>query len=138
VVRAANNSDIEQGIRLTVGGATISGELISGKRYFEELAASIMKGPVTVGHPGERVEVDTAAADAFKSIIAESYKFWTRIYDKPEGAPDDYAPPPPKFIHLRKAIWIYPNGKVMPTGGVVWRGRLSAVDGFSIGRLGPT
>jgi hypothetical protein len=42
LVEWANQFDIEQGITLAVGGAMISGQLISGRRYFEEVAAFLM------------------------------------------------------------------------------------------------
>src|SRR5580704_6528111 len=37
----ANTFELEQGITLSVGGATVSGQLISGRRYFEELAETV-------------------------------------------------------------------------------------------------
>jgi hypothetical protein len=125
LVGLANEFDVEQGITLAVGGAMISGQLISGKRYFEELAAFTMSA--------------TADSEEVKAAIAKSIKACTVIYDKPEGVPpDDYIAPPPTYIHLRNALWIYPDGKALPTNrGVLWRGKLAAVDGFCLGQTAP-
>ncbi len=123
MVGLANDCDIELGITLTIGGAIISGQLMSGKRYFEEQAA-LMSGSGTV------TEVSSA--------IAEVIRNWTALYDKPKDAPDDYTPPSPTFIHLRDALFIYPDGKVVPgNGGPLWRGKISSVDGFSFGMTRP-
>src|SRR5689334_14729448 len=66
----ANQFDVEQGITLAVGGAMISGQLISGKRYFDELAAFFMSA--------------TGAATEVKQSLSDAIKGWTVIYDKPE------------------------------------------------------
>jgi hypothetical protein len=120
----ANKYNIEQGITLTVGGATISGKLISGRKYFEEIAAATAAG--------------SSNSEEVKLSIAESHKLWSAIYDKPEGAPDDYEPPPPGYIHLRDALWISFDGKFLPSNGVLWRGKLSAIDGFCLGQMRPS
>ena len=128
LINWANQFNLEQGITLAVGGAIISGQLISGRRYFEEMAAQAMAGTVT----------GTEDAESLKSTIADWYKQWTKIYDKPDDAPDDYLPPMPGFIHLRNAIWLHEGGKSTPSnGGVLWRGKLSSIDGFCLGETRP-
>jgi hypothetical protein len=125
LVSLANTLGVEQGITLAVGGALISGQLIGGRQYFEELAAVVTSGATT----GDQ-EV--------RSGIADSFRAWTAIYDKPDPLPDDYIAPVPGYIHLRDARWIYPGGTVIPTNrGVLWRGKISAIDGFCLGQTGP-
>jgi hypothetical protein len=121
----ANEFGIEQGITLAVGGAVISGQLISGKRFFEELATFVMSSGGN-------------ATDELKKALAESIKQWTVIYNQPEGTADDSAPPVPTYIHLRNALWIYPDGRFLPANhGVLWRGKLAAIDGFCLGETRP-
>jgi hypothetical protein len=44
----------------------------------------------------------------------------------------------PTYIHLRGARFFSPSGQSVPGNeGFFWRGRLDAVDGWSIGVLGP-
>ena len=61
LINWANQFNLEQGITLAVGGAIISGQLISGRRYFEEMAAQAMAGTVT----------GTEDAESLKSTIAD-------------------------------------------------------------------
>lgn len=124
LVRWANQWGIEQGVTLAVGGAVVSGDLIGGKQYFEELADTIT---ATVTPADGQNEI--------KTTIAAFYKQYAALYEKPEGAQDDWSPPP-TFIHLRNARWVYPDRLIPGNRGVLWRGKLSAVDGFCLGRPG--
>ena len=113
---------LEMGITLTVSGAIVSGILISGKTYFDELGDSIQRGV------SGSVEVAQA--------LGKSWKQFTKIYEKPEGVDDDWEPPLPGYIHLRDARVFAPGGRAIPSnGGVLWRGKLSSIDGFSMGNL---
>jgi len=81
----------------------------------------------------------TTDGETIKSIMSGWYKSWTAVYEKPEGAADDYLLPLPGFIHLQDARWLYSDGKVISGNtGVLWRGKLSAVDGFCFGQTGRT
>ena len=43
---------------------------------------------------------------------------------------------PRSYIHLKEAQFFFGADRPIPTeGGVLWRGRLSEVDGFSMGRM---
>lgn len=113
---------VEIGVTLTVGGAIVSGTLIKGRTYFEELGATL-----------------TAASQAegdMQSVLGEAWKGYTAIYDKPAGAGDDWQAPAATYIHLRDTRFFSPGNAPLPTNqGVLWRGKLSSIDGFSIGSL---
>lgn len=111
---------VEIGVTLTVGGSIVSGTLISGKTYFKEL------GEVLAGASQEEGDM--------QSVLGSSWAKYSAIYEKPEDAPDDWRPGPVGFIHLRNARYYAPGQGALPTNqGVLWRGKLSAVDAFSIG-----
>lgn len=113
---------VELGITVMVGGMVVSGTLISGAKYFEEMGNSIQ------GKGGEQEDVVNA--------IAESWKAWKVIYDKPEDAPDDWKPEQTSFIHLRDARVFAPGQPSLPSNqGVLWRGKLSSIDGFTMAQI---
>ena len=43
--------------------------------------------------------------------------------------------PSPSFIHLRSAKIYAAGQRPLPTTGMLWRGKISSVDGFTIGVL---
>ena len=113
-------------ITVASGGLLISGLLISGKTYFER-SSDIMKQSFT-GEAGEVMATWTAE--------------WTAIYDQDEkeekiDTAEAVFKNPPGFIHLDNARIYVPGQKPIPTsgGGVLWRGRLSSIDGFNWGTL---
>lgn len=115
------NRGVDIGVTLTVGGAIVSGILISGRKYFEELGDTLASASQSDGD--------------MQSVLGEAWKQYTAIYDEPENAPDDWQAPPAGFIHLRDARFYAPGQHPIPSNGVLWRGKLSSVDGFSIGNF---
>lgn len=121
-IRNLVNQGIEISITLTVGGAYVTGLLTSGKRYFEELGQTLANA--------SRAPDDTAA------VLGEAWKGYTALYERPADAPDDWQPPPVAFVHLRNARYIAPGQQPMPgKGHMLWRGKLSSIDGFSLGTI---
>lgn len=113
---------VEIGVTLTVGGVIVSGILISGKKYFDELSDVLIAA--------------SQSEDDGPRILGEAWKQYTVIYEKPEGASGDWRAPPAGFIHLRNARFYAPGAPPIPSNrGVLWRGKLSSVDGFSIGNF---
>ncbi|MFK3641233.1 MULTISPECIES: gas vesicle protein [Pseudomonas] len=106
----------EHEITLTVGGNLISGILISGNAFMDlwadEFAAVFTK--------------ENGVADQVRDL----YLNW-RV-DPDELLRD---PQPPQFIHLKAAEIYSTNGRPILAGGSLWRGKLSGVDGFNLGRL---
>lgn len=119
LVSVTNDVNWEIGIRLHVGGAVVSGLLISGESYFTLLAARIR----------DRETIDPAVeslASWYDSIrddykqVRESQDDWTRTV----------------YVHLRDASLYAPGGGPIELG--LWRGRLSMVSGWSLGSFSTT
>jgi hypothetical protein len=103
----------------------VSGSLIGGRTYFESIAESAALGARDAEAAGR--------ARAFLRGPAAMY-----------GAPGDEAPEaavaeePLAYIHLARARLFTASGRPLPgRDGLLWRGRLGAVDGFVLGALEP-
>lgn len=118
----ANTSSFSCGLVLTVQGQVISGMLMSAKDYFNGIADAAVAG----------LPEDTSEE------LREAYRQdFAGLYFEPE--PDETgAIPPPGFIHLREARVYSPTGHRMPNPGMLWRGKINAVSGWSLGMLTPT
>jgi len=113
---------VEIGVTLTVNGVIVSGMLIGGKKYFEELSKTL--------------KAASREPDDISNTLGDAWKQYTAIYEKPEGAPEDWKPNPVGYIHLMNARFFAPGQAPIPANqGVLWRGKLSSVDGFTIGNL---
>ncbi|THD83277.1 MAG: hypothetical protein E7812_00345 [Phenylobacterium sp.] len=127
LIDMANEHGIEVGVTLTVGGSIVSGTIISGVRYFEEFGQLFATG---LNDP----EVAAQTATAFAG--------WGQIYQTPEGVDaGTFRRPAPTYIHLRDARFFGVGQTPIPATngpGFLWRGKISAVDGFSLGSLSPT
>jgi len=124
LVSIVNNESANIPITLSVGGLLISGEMIGGKTYFNEFARQFKDG-------FREISSQTA------TTIEESFKKLGDVYDLiPTEAQAQAAVPDPRLIHLRNAQTYHSGGNPIPSeAGALWRGRLDAVDGFSLGRL---
>ncbi|WP_414540437.1 gas vesicle protein [Stenotrophomonas forensis] len=113
------------GVTLTVGGSQISGELIGGAAYFEELSSVFAKA---FGNGDEAAttrlkQTMNKFGDVYRSDVSEA------------DAESNADRPPPVYVHMRNAQQFAPGGLPIPGNGCLWRGKLSAVDGFSLGKL---
>ncbi|MGR4041523.1 gas vesicle accessory protein GvpU [Pseudomonas sp. 910_21] len=111
LVKSVHENSLSFGITLITQGGVISGQMISTKEYFEDFANSI--ADAWPGGPSEDVRSGFAA--------------WSEFRKKDDDEHDE-------FIHLKNARYVYgnqltPNGKI----GILWRGKLSEVTGFSLG-----
>jgi len=131
-VENATTSGIKFAITLFVGGTVITGVLVSGKAFYEDLG-NIWDS--LAGHsnlpPAQR-----RAGDIFRKIATEAYA----LEDTDAPAKRSSEPRPiPKFIHLENARFFgAAPGFAIPTTkrGAYWRGKISSVDGFQLGYLG--
>ena len=106
---AVNSHELSFGITLVVNGGVITGSLICAKSFFNEFAESVSQAWPTGPDEGLRA----------------SFAQW----GQPEGAKLHE-----EFLHLKGARYV--SGKdIVPTdiGGMLWRGRLDSVSGFSLG-----
>ena len=123
LVEMVNGSEVVFPVTLNVGGVLVSGEMVSGHKYFEGFAKDLKEGMF-----GTTSENANFVEDQFKKLGS--------IYIREEQGQDDERKPPPQYIHLRNARIFHPGGTPIPTNrGVWWRGRLEAVDGFILGTL---
>ncbi|HHQ4529688.1 TPA: gas vesicle accessory protein GvpU [Aeromonas hydrophila] len=108
------NPGISFGITLTVGGTLISGQLISGKEYFDYLANLLRR--------------DEHAEDSVSNTLSREMKWMSEnIYSNPDSNKTVY-------IHLKDAQH-YSGVTPVPTNGGYWRGRLCDVSGFTLGAM---
>lgn len=120
LVSTANSSGMEVGLTLTVGGSIVSGRMISGKKYFDLFADAMASG-----WPGDSSD-----------LIRDTYKKFGETYYAPPTEADDEKWSPPQYIHLQDAFVFSPGGAQLPSSsGILWRGKISAVAGFSLGSL---
>lgn len=121
LVTMANISESKSlfGITLLTHGFLVSGQLVSGREYFKGFAENVAS-----------VIDDSEIA---KSVTDSFINMGNKVYDKLDN---DNNPPPPTFIHLSNAKYFHTNGQPIPANeGIMWRGRLSEVSGFSLGVL---
>lgn len=119
LVGIVNKSTLEIGITLVVGGSIVSGRLVGGKKYFETFAREFSEA-----WNGESKE---SIYDAFAKH-GERY-----VQDDDEEKQNSS---PPQFIHLIDSRCFLPGQQPLPTNkGVLWRGKINAVSGFSLGLL---
>jgi len=124
LVEIVNDESANIPITLSVGGLLISGDMIGGKTYFDEFARQFKDGFRNISN-------ETA------STIEETFKRLGDVYDPiQKESQGSAAIPKPYLIHLKDAQ-IYQSGAGRPPSEkkVLWRGRLEAVDGFSLGKL---
>ncbi len=116
-VQFVNSTPCSIPVTLTVGGNLISGELISAESYFEQLAANFS---------GAMPEENRETA---KQLILSL---------QPVNNSESEERPAPQFIHMQEARVFADAGKPIVSSGVLWRGKISIIDGFSLGSLSVT
>lgn len=117
LVETVNAGNSRFGITLTVGGILISGNVISGKDYFRDFANQLSVA----------IKNDVNKPASVKSIedLGEVYL-------------DDTKAQSTRFIHLKDVRFYGTDGRAIPTtDGLLWRGMLSNVDGFTLGVFMP-
>jgi hypothetical protein len=119
LVSIANTTGLSMGVTLTVGGVTISGQLTGGEEYFALLKEAMLTSTSNIEGVGE----------AFGKIFDK----YAEIYTTPPEETDL-----PTFIHLKQAKMYLPGQAPMPSNGLLWRGRISTVAGFSLGSFSVT
>ena len=112
LVDLTNRSNTSFFITLTVGGNLVSGVLISLEEYLDQWAAQISS---QIGHE----ESASAVNDQVLSWKVD------RTQEQPAA----------QLVHLKDAEVFTSNGTPIVPGGALWRGKISSVDGFNLGRL---
>lgn len=109
-------------ITLAVPGGVVTGTLIGAKEYYTRYGA--LWGEGLGGEAGRTVE------EHWVQFGKDTHELFAS--EHPETSPL----PPPQYIHLRDARYVIGTSIVPDTAGLLWRGRLSEVVGFSLGTLG--
>jgi hypothetical protein len=120
LVEDANDFGVEVPVTLFVAGAVVTGVLTSGKVYFERFADQFAAGWPEEGRAEIRASMATPG----------------NVYPRLEPGEKSPRKRPAQFIHLRDARIVTWHGNLPTTGeGVLWRGRLTEVSGYSLGNL---
>lgn len=116
-VRIVNESpvSISLGITLSTPAGWITGQLISTEEYFKLYAETF----------------SSTFAEEQRDSIRESFANYGKKVERVEGEPI----PPFQFIHLKNARLSSSGGFVPNDPGVLWRGTIASVSGFSLGEL---
>lgn len=116
LVFKSNNGtlDLNLGVTLTVGGALISGKLVSGKTYCDGVAGMVNNSGF----------LDRRLSQFFIDFGKDRYADSEGDYD------EDGEIQLPSYIHLKDARMIVGN---LNLGW--WRGKLTSVDGFTMGEI---
>lgn len=116
VVNQTNNfPSNEHLLTLTIGGNLVSGVLISGNAYMTLWA--------------EAFSSEFTNVDGVADSIREDLLSWMAGPEDPENLLSA------QFIHLKEAEIYSSNGRPILSGGSLWRGKLTSVDGFNLGRI---
>lgn len=118
-VDAANQmEDFAMGVTLSVAGGTITGDLVTATRWMEEVATLVeMEGSEAAYH------------------VANVYREQAGLYKRRAAQHRGEVHGEVTYVHLRDSQWVMPSGYLGPEPGVHWRGLLTEVAGWSLGRL---
>ncbi|PLS18486.1 gas vesicle protein GvpU [Bacillus sp. M6-12] len=110
IVQAANKYDFSLDITLNVKGAVITGTMISAKEYFNTLSETFDDGNEVAQMLSEQLEKAGEAAQINNSEA--------------------------QFLHMKETKVYCGDSKPTPSKGkILWRGKLSEIDGFFLGRI---
>jgi hypothetical protein len=128
LVNSTEQRQIRLGIPVTlnVGGFLLSGYMIGGREYFEEFSRTVEEGlpDELVGEEGQEG-------------VAAPFRRLTDLYSPEEDVPEGRLSQERfDFVHLRDARFFHPDSAPLPSNqGILWRCKLEAVDGFTLGLL---
>lgn len=122
LVDVVNTSPIVFSVTLVVGGSLVAGDLIGYKAYFREFADAFTSA---LSEAGFRQENTEKIHRAISGVGTD---------DEDALSAENTSGRPPLYIHLRNATIFHGDTRVPTTGGALWRGKLSAVSGFWLGR----
>jgi len=113
LVASLTDKGIELPLTLFVNGTIISGILIGRKKYLDQFVSQF-----TTGWDDESVNI---LRDAFG------------LNENPEESEDAGEIDNIRFVHLRDAKVYSPGQEPLPANGLLWRGKIAEVNGFSYG-----
>ncbi|MFP7492428.1 gas vesicle accessory protein GvpU [Terribacillus saccharophilus] len=109
-VQAANHHDFSTDITLHVNGTLVTGTIVSAASYFSSLRDSISE--------------ENDVAKQLKEALQQAKE----SADKRQGDVE--------YIHLKNMVAYLAENKTTPSDTeLLWRGKISEVDGFFLGRM---
>ncbi|WP_433889664.1 hypothetical protein [Streptomyces sp. CA-111067] len=140
IINRSQGEDDGPGLVLTVGGLTVSGNIIPNWLWFAGIRRQIAEAT-----GNKSLDLDEASG------MELFFKLWEDVFleGKAEeetalAAVEDLAPrfqeavrdkDQTAFIHLRDARVFQPGQSGIPGNGFYWRGRISEVSGWSFGKM---
>lgn len=122
LVKITNESQLRMGMTFFIGGSIISGDMVGGREYFDRF------GPVLKGEsPGTEVETSSS----FDELKDAYYPISENTEEEADGGEKDDVPGP-TYVHMLN-VKVFAGG-MTPFQGAIWRGRLSQVDAWILGR----
>jgi len=120
-VELANKGTMEMSVTFHVNGLIISGMLTGAKRYYDYVEKLFQDSGKTEEFKG--AQVLDAIPQMFRDAVKEN---------------QDDSGIKPRYVHLRDIRTYTADGKAAQTPQeIFWRGKLSSVNGFTIGSLHP-
>jgi hypothetical protein len=117
------NTGISVPVTLTTAGGLVTGATIHGAEYLD-----LFKLELTKNWPSD-----------MQSTYSEVVEQWKAdVYPQPSSTEQDSPERFASFIHLKDARLVNAGTVVPGNRGMLWRGRLSSVIGFTIGVLSPS
>jgi hypothetical protein len=129
-----------------MGGSLVTGSLIGARGWYYRFAAEMRRAYATIGEEAAEAMgrfwegvADSMAREGDSDEVSASDAPAERDSEPAlsgEGAGTGRKRPPPEFIHLVEANLYLGGDNMTPSkGGVLWRGRLAEIDGFTLGKL---
>ncbi|MGW5773412.1 hypothetical protein ACWEVY_30255 [Streptomyces longwoodensis] len=141
IINASQGEEDGPGLVLTVGGLTVSGNLIPNWLWFAGMRRQIAEA---TGR--QSLDVDEASGmelffKSWEDLLVDGRAEEEAALAAAEGLAERYQDAirdkdTTVFIHLRDARVFQPGQNGLPGNGMYWRGRLSEVTGWSFGKLG--
>jgi len=127
------------GLVLFVGGSVVSGRLIPNWLWFRKVADGLREQEDSEGKPPSGLrEMFNYFEQEMISLQKDIVKIFEVIDKVPEHARDALAAADrTELIHLEDARVFQPGYPGMPGNGMLWRGRLAEISGWSLGLFAP-
>lgn len=102
-------------VTLTTAAGLVTGSVIGGAEYFDLLRESMLR--------------------AFDEGSAQFVNKWIDSYKEIYATPRTEDSPSPTYIHLKNSRVLLGDRFVPTSDGVLWRGKIESIIGFSFGSL---